>query len=583
MLQALFTDNKAKHQVFLVYAGFYFLCAVFLGLPTLLISWIIKRSLFPRLPYFVLLAVSAICGALFLPVVDLKTVLVSLFDRPVELLVVLWLGSIPFAPLVAGILWVFEWVVEHLRPRTLQEHLDHQAHLEERYTYRLSERAERITRKMSPTKKEALYLGAFIQGDTFPAHLDIAQDGAWVSLTDRILPQHTLVVGTTGAGKTVTLTRIIAEALRATDRDVFVVDGKGDSEWAATLAALMYHYRRHPVPLFTLGLSEGQSTASSVYHGFCGSKEAIYNRLCSMVGVDEAEGNATYYADMNRDLLQLICFAPGQPPRSFEEVRERLTKEWLFQTYQDDPIELATIQDIDKRAIQGLLVRIRPLVREFAPVVDPKGFTLEDSRGALFSLRTQSVGGTARRFLQFLVEDLKDFIGNRQKRPGLLVIDEFGTFNNQNIVALLQLARSSNLGVVLATQDSASFGDIQTTRLIVANTRTKFLMATDYPEELAKLAGTIYQIEASIQHQEGDVTGLGSVRVQQAFRINMNEAARLKPGEGFLIRQRYTAKVKIAQTSRPAVYPQVLARFTKSRTSVTGDVFQFKHVPELEL
>src|SRR5690606_14078711 len=151
---------------------------------------------------------------------------------------------------------------------------------------------------------------------------------------------------------------------------------------------------------------------------------------------------------------------------------------------------------------------------------------------------------TARSFLNFLVEDLKDFAGKRQRRPGLLIIDEFGAFQTEQIVALLMLARSAKMGVVLATQDVASLGkDEQARRLILANTRTKLLMASDFPEEVAQLAGTLYQIEASIQHEEGQATGVGSARVQHAFRVDMNEAAQLLPGEAFLIRQRHAVKL----------------------------------------
>jgi hypothetical protein len=87
--------------------------------------------------------------------------------------------------------------------------------------------------------------------------------------------------------------------------------------------------------------------------------------------------------------------------------------------------------------------------------------------------------------------------------------------------------------------------DETTKKLVLANTRTKLLMATDFPEDVAILAGTFYQIEASIQQQDGGMTGLGSARVQHAFKVDMNEVAQLQPGEAFLIRQRHAAKFKI--------------------------------------
>jgi len=128
------------------------------------------------------------------------------------------------------------------------------------------------------------------------------------------------------------------------------------------------------------------------------------------------------------------------------------------------------------------------------------------------------------------------------------------------------LARSANFGVILAAQDVATLGDDQNLRrIILANTRTKLLMATDYPEEIAELAGTRYQLEASIQHQDGDATGLGSARVQHAFRVDMNEAARLQAGEAFLIRQRFAAKLRVKPVSQVAVHEKAFANFAKQR------------------
>jgi len=120
---------------------------------------------------------------------------------------------------------------------------------------------------------------------------------------------------------------------------------------------------------------------------------------------------------------------------------------------------------------------------------------------------------------------------------------------------LLALARSAQLGIVLATQDIASLGDETDRRLILANTRTKLLMATDFPEEVASLAGTILRIESSIQHEDGQATKMGSGKIQDAFRISMNDVPRLSAGEAYLIRARRAAKLRIAAVGQIAAAP----------------------------
>jgi hypothetical protein len=238
--------------------------------------------------------------------------------------------------------------------------------------------------------------------------------------------------------------------------------------------------------------------------------------------------------------------------------------------YHDQPEELETIAGLerDKEKLDGLLVRLRPLIRDFASLVGEEGFALEESRGAIFSLRTLSVGDTARRFLM-------DFAGKRQQRPGLLIIDEFGAFQNEQILALLTLARSAQLGVVLAAQDVASLGkEEQQRQLILANTRTKFLMATDFPEEVAMLAGTMLRIEVGLQLDDGQATGMGTGRVQHTFKVDMNEVSQLQAGEGFLIRQRHAVKFKVNEVKDISVTDGSLARIAKKPYVRTTTIYQ---------
>ncbi len=451
----------------------------------------------------------------------------------------LWLYTIPTAPLMCLLLQGFNDILHFLKPQTLQEYLaaaEQAAKAEDR---RLSEQAGALP--LPKVVVGQLCLGAVIRGDSFASQRGFQQRDGYLCLDEAILDQHLFLLGTTGAGKSETIKRLVYEILTTTDRHIYFVDGKGDEGLAQDIRSLAHQFGRGIAPVFKLGFD----SYGAVYDGFRGSASDIYNRLCALIGIHEAEGDARYYADGNRDLLQLICYAQVGPPRNFEAVRNRLRKTWLLDAYQDKPLELTMIEDLSHKEIEGLARRIRPLAREFTACVGDEGFALEETQCAIFSLRVQSVGDTSKRFLDFLVEDLKDFIGKRQQHPAVLIIDEFGQFSNKNITALLSLARSSQLGVILATQDVASLKDETTKKLVLANTRTKLLMATDFPEDVATLAGTFYQIEASIQQQDGGMTGLGSARIQHAFKVDMNEVAQLQPGEAFLIRQRHATKLKM--------------------------------------
>lgn len=478
-------------------------------------------------------------------------------------LVQFWVLSIPLFPITSILLKGFFLFSDFTKPKTLEEKLTKEEQRFEAQNRRLLLRASTIPEIETAIGK--IRLGVMMKGNLFPTTLGVDHNRHWVCLNEDILDQHIFLLGTTGAGKSETIKRLVREVLLATNRNVYFVDGKGDEGLANDIRSLAFAHGRGTAPIFRLGFEQ----YGAIYNGFRGGKSDIYNRLCALIGLHEAQGDSQYYADINRDLLQLICYAPDGPPKNFEEVRIRLNKNWLLEAYKDDFLEYQTIEDeISAKDIQGLLRRIRPLMREFNSSINDSGFSLESVQCAIFSIRTQSVEDTSKRFLQFLVEDLKDFIGKRQKHPAVLIIDEFGQFSNKSIITLLSLARSSKLGIILATQDVASLQDETTRRLVLANTRSKILMASDFPEEIAALAGTIYQIESSIQYDSGNVTGLGSARIQHAFKVDMNEAAQLQPGEAFLIRQRYVAKIKVrAIENIQPIAPQEEEKSVRKKTS----------------
>lgn len=480
---------------------------------------------------------------------------------------VLWWGVSPatFPPFFI----LFQGIVvvsKKLRPPSLQDNLQDQEKVLRQQDAQLEASAAR--RSVVAEGRGIIEMGSFIQGNITASDRRLYKWKGWVFLDEKALDEHIFILGATGAGKTETIKRLVTEILTKTDRDIFFVDGKGDIGLANDIRSLAYKHGRGIAPVFRLGHEEH----GAIYDGFRGQPADVYNRLCALVGVDELEGNAQYYADSNRDLLQLICFSKDGPPRNFEQVRERIDKAWLLTAYQGDPKEYPAIKGMDDKEIAGLQKRIRPLEREFVHVVGDDGFALEEVNCAIFSMRTQSVSDTAKRLIKFLIEDFKDFAGKRQRRPAVLIIDEFGQFDNENIKAVLTMARSSRLGVILSTQDTATLKDPKTEQIILANTRTKLLMASDYPETVGKLAGTKYQIEASVHYDEDGARSEGSARVQDAFRINMNKAAQLPPGQAYVFRQRRAALVQVRQVGKVTQFlPQTPEKRARKAQLPNGD------------
>lgn len=454
----------------------------------------------------------------------------------------LFIGLFPYASLLYTLGRRF---LDAVKPMNTNELLERAKVLQEKDDSRRSRRARGVNGSTIPNQ---IYLGNVIKGNLAQVR-GIVQSRRRVYLDDKALDQHAFVTGTTGGGKTETLLRIINDVLETGKRDVFIVDGKGELEFALKVKALA-EKQGIKAPIFKLG----HKKRGAIYNAFNGSADAIYNRLVAICGIPQMEGNALYFADVGRDLLQLVCYPEDEngdfyPPRSFDEVRERLNLKWLRKAYKHDELELETInEEIDKGELKGLSKRIRPIQRVFKRSMGSKGFSFDDTNCAVFSIVTPSVPDMGQRFLNFFMEDLKDWLGARKPKdkPALVVIDEFSQFDNRSVNAVLELARGANVGVILATQDIGRVPEEARSSIIV-NTATKLLMLTPIPEEIAKLAGTILAIESSIQHDEGDPTGAGSGRIQHKFAIEMNEVRKLKPGECFVIRFGENAKIQVKQ------------------------------------
>jgi hypothetical protein len=341
----------------------------------------------------------------------------------------------------------------------------------------------------------------------------------------------------------VTIKRLIYEILKNTDRDVIFVDGKGDPQTATQVQALCYDKGRGVAPIFTLG--EG---ATTTYNGFVGDKYALVNRLLAMTGVGKVEtAGEAYWAGAARTIMRLICYGPQGPPRSFAELSSRLNVSWLSATWGSNPEWSRQLTQIKDEHFNGLLFQLAPLLLDFKHLVDPSGFVLEDTRAAIFSLRTLSYSDTGKNLLQFLIEDFKDFAGNRQKRPAVLVIDEFGAFGSDNIVELLSMARSAQLSIVLATQTTASLGDEGVQDKVLGNTITSIVLRTKSPERVVEQAGTRTQPEFGLQISDGKMSGEGTVRWQYAHVVPMDDVRQLRVGEAFIIRNNCGVKVQVSQ------------------------------------
>jgi Cdc6-like AAA superfamily ATPase len=462
------------------------------------------------------------------------------------------------------------WGLKKMAPETLQEQLARLQKDFEGRERRQSDAASRRNLDDTASAKGEIYLGTQLRGDMFRPESGIVQQSGLLGFSEKLFFQNMLIVGAVGSGKTTLLLRMIQQILSSTELDVYVIDGKGDEEFAQQVASLVYQQKQTQVPIFRVGGDK----RGAIYNPFSGSPEAIFNRLCSLAGVHEQTGEARYYARRNMEILQIVTYAPCGVPRSFADLRQRLSREWLVDAYEGDRATVTELKAMNPKAFEELQMALRPLTRMFAPLTGEEGFKIEDTRYAVFSLGTQSAGITASEFVNMLIEDIKDAMRNRIKRQCVWIVDEFLVLGNDSVRDILTIGRSFGMGVVLAMQSIDAVDDDRTKDLMLTNCRTKILMANDKPETLIQVAGTRKAFETSIQHDEGAATGMGSSRLQDQYLIDPNEVRALHAGECFMLRQQKAAKLKVSPVRDIQPIPQAELHIQKVQPSAAAPAQQ---------
>jgi hypothetical protein len=439
-----------------------------------------------------------------------------------------WLDSLLLIglayPCLNGLIW-FARVM--LRPLQWDQWL---AWLDQRYEQRINRRVAKRLKQSIPVTSQ-IELGLWVEGERFPDTPRLSLHKDLIVADPALFDRHTLLIGAPGSGKSEAIKRLVSEFAAKTDRHLYLIDAKGELTFAQQMQTLLQTHRQHRVPLFLMGHAQSGDS----YNGLAGNSEAVAQRLKAMFRVESQQGDAEFYANVNRALLTLVCEATAQPPRSLEEFDLRMNLDWLEYAYRHDP---AKLQAIGRYAqwFAGARVRADSLIWDFAKYVSPSGFTLDDTPAAIFSLRTSAVGDTARRFFDFLIEDFKDWVGKRQSKPSLLVIDEVGQVHAESLLALIELGRSAQMGIILATQDLATIADLQARDRLLGSVQTKILMQTDAPETIGDRAGTRQHAHMTYQTDElQQPTGLGSIRLEDERKVNLNRVRRFPAGRAYLI------------------------------------------------
>jgi type IV secretory pathway TraG/TraD family ATPase VirD4 len=372
---------------------------------------------------------------------------------------------------------------------------------------------------------------------------------------------HTLVVGATGSGKTVTQTWIATHAI-ARGMAVVVVDPKDDRalreavrraarsagrrfiEWTPTGPSVYNPYARGGETEIADKALAGERYTEPHY------QRQAQRYLGHAVRVLHGAGVEVSLAGLVRmlDPAQLELLARELPPESARVVHDYLDS-------------LTARQHSDLTGVRDRLAIMAE--SDVGPWLDPvtpgaQRFDLLDALRAravvCFSLRADSRPLLAQMLGGAIVQDLQTVVSALQGHPvpALVLIDEFSAVSAEHVARLFGRARSAGISLLLGTQELSDLrlpGHEQLLEQVLGNLTCLIAhrqVVPDSAELIARLAGT-----RGAWHTTRSSDGRVSRTRAREYLINPEEVRGLTRGRAAVIRLTERGRVAIAQVLPP--------------------------------
>jgi conjugal transfer pilus assembly protein TraD len=393
--------------------------------------------------------------------------------------------------------------------------------------------------------------------------------GREVSITERELSAHGLILGASGAGKTTTLLTILTEQIRR-GRPVLVVDMKGSPELAARLAEAAGAAGRP----FKLWSPDGPNHWNPLQYG---NATELKDKLISTERFTEPHYQRAAERYVQNVLQVLEHVHPGRGS-TLEEVVRLMDPNRLPGALRSLPPALtervhdylAGLTPDQLSAIRGLQTRLAIVTEShtgpyLAPPRDSGAGRGDASAGetvdvrhalagrevVLFSLNAGTYGQLAVQLGTLAVQDvicatghrLAERANGRQQELALVAIDESSLLGD-HLVALFARGREGGVATLAATQEMADF-DRAARGLrdqVLGNTAVKVAHRQDVPasaQVIAQMAGTEKAWEETEQIGGSLLTGYpgnrGTRRQVDQFVVHPNEIKSLGTGDAVLI------------------------------------------------
>lgn len=433
----------------------------------------------------------------------------------------IWSIILFFAGLSSYIFWIFSLVPNNAHERELR---------------RIQKGKQKRNTEISRRKADAI----LISKDHVAVSL---KSGKMVDITDKQLNGILMVVGTTGTGKTVTLTNFYQRTIRNRD-PLVVIDGKPDEEkinklnqYSASIGVRFYGFNVVNYCKYDF-LSDGSATE-------------IKDKIISLKSEEDWSSDhyrslAEMYLQTAVEVLQKTNELTLSALTDILDTDELLAKK---RNIDDEKLRkhidrVTQLKNDDLKGLQAHLVTL--LHSDFGDdLLCDSGFTLaqamKEKAVVYFALPALVYPSFSKTLGKLVINDLKTVIAKYQPKV-ICAFDEFSVFAGDQVLNLINMGRQFGAHTIFGTQ---GFADIELSKnnafkkqlLNCVNTMIIHRVNdVETAEECSAWIGTKkgFGITSQVDLESGN-TGLGSVRETREFIVHPDDIKQhLGTGEAYL-------------------------------------------------
>lgn len=379
---------------------------------------------------------------------------------------------------------------------------------------------------------------------------------------------HIFAVGTTGSGKTATITNLIEHAIEFKKFSV-IVDGKGDKSVFSLYDSTMKLSEKYNRKIYIV--SQGDEITESINPFKNCDSTQVKDMLISLSEWSEEhyKANASRFWQALAELMLL-----SNKKISIKTIIENSDKK-NYLTMVNNLRTLHKITDNEAKNffnIYNLSSEIAlASVARFATLIEGKGGNIfadegfdlidayEENAIVVFLIDKFKFPEFAKNLGEVILLDIKKLISKLLKfrsfdKEFLLILDEVGVYASDKILDILNKSRVAKVQAVVSTQSMSDLDDVTSNfkKQVIDNCNTFLILRNNDPENSELLSGilgtkkkhfTTYQANTESTFS----TGSGSFKIVDEYIVNPNSIKKLKKLTGIYY-SKNTEEIKVFES-----------------------------------